>query len=743
MLPMDLLVNRELSWLEFNKRCLSEALRTDVPLFERLKFAAIYFSNLDEFFMVRVGSLTDQSIMDPNKLDDKTGWNAAQQVEHMLEMVRSFEPITEKMYKSLLTELKQNGIDFVDFKKINKMDEMIAQKYFNEEIKPLLSPQIVDRHHPFPFLRNKEKYVVSCHITKNGGERFGIIPIGHLPDYFVVNFDGRVKVLFTCDIVENYLEQLFTKQKIVEKTTVRVTRNADIAVDEALLDYDMDFRGVMQELLKKRRRLFAVRLQMSGKSEKIQKCLCEHLEVGKSAVFAQKIPLDFAFGFSISGKVQKPDMSLFYSERKPQLPEVYQQNIPIRHLAENEILLAYPFHSYSPFLNMLYEAADDPEVVSIRISLYRLAGHSKVVSALCYAADRGKDVLCVLELRARFDEQSNIDYSAILEQAGCRVIYGLSDYKVHAKLCVITRKDVNGNVNYTTQIGTGNYNEKTSEQYTDLCFITNEAAIGRDATEIFNNLAIGETTEQTESLWVAPHCYRSHVLELLEREIAIQKNGGHGYVAMKINSFNDVGIMEKMVEASQAGVEIHLYIRGICCLRPGVEGYTDNITIRALLGRYLEHSRIFVFGQGERQRIFMGSGDLLNRNTQRRVEVFAEPKSEEIRKQLQYILETLEMDNCQSWLMQPDGSYERVVCEEGERPINSQMKLFDYFTRNAVTIDAPAAEPLQVMETKEASEEKAIEQTMEVLRATEKSKEASEAPKQGFLRWLFSLFFKK
>ncbi len=726
MLPRELLVNRELSWLEFNKRVLSEALRADVPLFERIKFAAIYFSNLDEFFMVRVGSLTDQSIMDPDKLDDKTGWNAAEQVSRMLEMVRSFEPMTEEMYTSLVIELKQHGIDFINFKKISKIDEMIAQKYFTEEIKPLLSPQIVDRHHPFPFLHNKEKYIVTCHNNKNGGERFGVIPIGHLPDYFVVSFDGRKKVLFTCDIVEHFVERLFTKQKIVETATIRVTRNADIAVDEALLDYDMDFRGVMQELIKKRRRLFAVRLQMSCKSEKIQKCLCEHLEVTLPAVFIQKIPLDFGFGFSLAAKTKKTDISLFYPERKPQAPAVYHKNIPIRRLADNEILLAYPFHSYHPFLNMLYEAGDDPEVVSIKISLYRLAGHSKVVSALCYAADRGKDVLCMLELRARFDEQNNIDYSAILEEAGCRVIYGLSDYKVHAKLCLITRKDANGNVSYTTQVGTGNYNEKTSEQYTDLCFITNEDAVGRDATEVFNNLSIGETTEQTESLWVAPHCYRTHVLELLEREIDVQKNGGHGYVAIKVNSFNDIGIMEKMVEASQAGVEIHLYVRGICCLRPGIPGSTENITIHAIIGRYLEHSRIFVFGEGERQRIYLGSGDLLNRNTQRRVEIFVEPKSKEIRKQLLYIMKTQETDNSQSWLMKPDGTYERVACQEGERPVNSQMKLYDYF--NCDTVTASAIPP-------------AMEETPKMVASNRHP--SGTQPKAGFFRRLLNRLFGK
>lgn len=738
MLPMDLLVNRELSWLQFNKRCLSEALRPDVPLFERLKFAAIYFSNLDEFFMVRVGSLTDQSIMYPDKLDDKTGWNAEQQVQHMLEMVHSFEPMADEMYHSLKTELEQKGIDFVDFKKLSKMEQIIAQKYFDAEIKPLLSPQIVDRHHPFPFLRNKEKYVVSCHITKNGGERFGIIPIGHLPDYFVVNLDDRIKIFFTCDIVEHSLEQLFTKQKIVEHATVRVTRNADIAVDEALLDYDIDFRGVMQELVKKRRRLSAVRLQLSRPSDKIQKYMSEHLEMQKASVFVQKIPLDFGFGFSLASKIDKLDASLFYPERKPQVPAAYRGNVPIRQLADHEILLSYPFHSYTPFLNLLYEAADDPEVVSIRISLYRLARHSQVVSALCYAADRGKDVLCMLELRARFDEQNNIDYSAILEQASCRVIYGLSDYKVHAKICVITRKDKAGNVSYTTQIGTGNYNEKTSEQYTDLCFITNEEAVGRDAIRVFNNLSIGETTEHTDTLWVAPHCYRSHVLELLDREIAVQKQGGHGYVAMKINSFNDTGIMKKMVEASQAGVEIHLYIRGICCLRPGIEGYTEHITIRALLGRYLEHSRIFVFGEGGRQRIFFGSGDLLNRNTQRRVEIFAEPQSPEIRKQLLYIIETLEQDNCQSWLMQPDGTYQRVERKEGERSINSQMMLYDYFTHDVEEISGPV---VQQSDKKEQQEEQEIQRTMQILRDADDEKKEKDVPKQGIFRKLFGFLF--
>lgn len=682
MLPKELLVNRELSWLEFNKRVLNEALRADVPLFERLKFAAIYYSNLDEFFMVRVGSLTDQSIAEPDKLDDKTGWTAAQQVHHILKTLHSYRPMTEEMFLALKLELKANNIDFVDFQTIKKREERFAEKYFSGEIAPFLSPQLVDRHHPFPFLRNKEKYVVTAMTSKGGPDKIGIIPIGHLPDYFAVNVDGRIKIFFTCDIVEHYAGKLFSKQKIVQALTIRVTRNADLSTEDVLVAEGMDFRDIMKDLLKKRRRLFAVRLQASKHlPARLKEQLCEHLQIKELNLFVQKIPLDFGFGFSLPSTIRNKDVTMVYPERRPFVPKWYDGSRPIRELAEKEVLLAYPFHSYRPFLEMLYEAADDPQVVSIKISLYRLAGHSKVVSALCRAADKGKEVVAIMELRARFDEQSNIDYSAVLEEAGCRVIYGLNHYKVHAKLCLITRKNENGEVSYTTQIGTGNYNEKTAEQYTDLCFITNEYDVGRDASDVFNSLSMGETVEQTRAMWVAPHCFRTKIMELIKQETEVQKQGGHGYIAMKVNSMDDIDIMEQLVKASQAGVEIHLFIRGICCLRPDVNGYTENITIRALLGRYLEHSRIYVFGEGERQVIYMGSGDLLNRNTQNRVEIFAQPKSPEIRRQLLHILETLAMDNQQSWLMHSDGAYGRVICDDPKTRVSSQMALFDYFEK--------------------------------------------------------------
>ncbi len=681
MLPKELLVNRELSWLEFNKRVLNEALRGDVPLFERLKFAAIYFSNLDEFFMVRVGSLTDQSVAEPDRLDDKTGWTAAQQVQQILKTLHSYRSMTEEMFLTLKIELKAQGVDFVTLdNKLKKGEEKFAEKYFVNEIAPLLSPQIVDRHHPFPFLRNKEKYVVAAITTKNGIDKIGIVPIGHLPDYIAVHVDGRTKVYFINEIVEHFISKLFIKQKIIQTLTIRITRNADISTSDVLVGEGMDFRDIMQNMLKKRRRLIAVRLQMSKEPlNKLKDMLCKQLRINDLSVFVQNIPLDFGFGFSLAGKIKNNNVTLSYPERKPFIPKKYNGTTPMRELAENEVFLVYPFHSYRPFLNLLYEAADDPEVVSIKISLYRLAGHSKVVSALCRAADKGKEVLVMMELRARFDEQSNIDYSEILEDAGCRVIYGLSDYKVHAKLCLITRKNADGEVSYTTQIGTGNYNEKTSEQYTDLCFITNEHDVGLDASDVFNGLSMGETVEQTRSLWVAPNCFRTNVIQLIDREIEVQKNGGEGYVAMKMNSMNDMDVMEKMVEASQAGVKIHLYVRGICCLRPGVEGYTENITIRAIIGRYLEHPRIFVFGKGERQVIYIGSGDLLNRNTQRRVEIFAQPKTKRVRDQILHIIETQEKDNVQSWVMKSDGTYDRVICQDPKTKLNSQEELYDFF----------------------------------------------------------------
>lgn len=694
-------VNRELSWLEFNRRVLSESLNPKIPLMERLKFLSIYFSNLDEFFMVRVGSLHDQSIVEPNKLDDKTGLNAAGQIDAILKKVAEINPIAERAWESIKQQMRAQDIDLMDTQHLNKLDEQIVQKYFAENIRPLLSPQIIDRQHPFPFLKNKEQFVLTVlenkekekdkdkskdkSQTKGDSLQLGIVPFSHLPPYFIFTLNQRRRVLFTADIILYCAQKLYGKQKVVEKHIMRVTRNADISVDEGLYDFDIDFRGVMEEMLKKRRRLDVVRLQFSSMpGERVVNFLCKKFKVTPACFLVQSIPLDFSFGFALPSALDphKEEKSWFYHEAKPFVPVDFAKGDAggaINYLQNHDMLLSFPFHSTKPFVDLLYEAGDDPSVVSIKISLYRLANHSKIASALAHAAEKGKEVLCVLELRARFDEQNNIDYATMLEEAGCTVIYGLSDYKIHAKLCLITRK-VHNQIQYITQVGTGNYNEKTSELYTDLSFISTDPKMGEDATRVFQALCVGEVVESTERLWVAPNCFESNVLRYIQEQIDLARSGGEGYVFIKVNSLNDMEIMEKLIEASQAGVKVEMVIRGICCLCPSIPGYTDNIRIKSIVGRYLEHSRIFIFGTGEQQRIFMGSGDLLNRNTRRRVEVFAEVRDGDPRREILHLVDAIRMDNQNSWEMLSDGSYVKDNSDHAE-PLDSHTYLHHYFEK--------------------------------------------------------------
>lgn len=694
-------VNRELSWLEFNRRVLSESLNPKIPLMERLKFLSIYFSNLDEFFMVRVGSLHDQSIVEPNKLDDKTGLNAAGQIDAILKKVAEINPIAERAWESIKQQMRAQDIDLMDTQHLNKLDEQIVQKYFAENIRPLLSPQIIDRQHPFPFLKNKEQFVLTVlenkekekdkdkskdkSQTKGDSLQLGIVPFSHLPPYFIFTLNQRRRVLFTADIILYCAQKLYGKQKVVEKHIMRVTRNADISVDEGLYDFDIDFRGVMEEMLKKRRRLDVVRLQFSSMpGERVVNFLCKKFKVTPACFLVQSIPLDFSFGFALPSALDphKEEKSWFYHEAKPFVPVDFAKGDAggaINYLQNHDMLLSFPFHSTKPFVDLLYEAGDDPSVVSIKISLYRLANHSKIASALAHAAEKGKEVLCVLELRARFDEQNNIDYATMLEEAGCTVIYGLSDYKIHAKLCLITRK-IHNQIQYITQVGTGNYNEKTSELYTDLSFISTDPKMGEDATRVFQALCVGEVVESTERLWVAPNCFESNVLRYIQEQIDLARSGGEGYVFIKVNSLNDMEIMEKLIEASQAGVKVEMVIRGICCLCPGIPGYTDNIRIKSIVGRYLEHSRIFIFGTGEQQRIFMGSGDLLNRNTRRRVEVFAEVRDGDPRREILHLVDAIRIDNQNSWEMLSDGSYVKDNSDHAE-PLDSHTYLHHYFEK--------------------------------------------------------------
>lgn len=686
-----LYINRELSWLAFNERVLLEADDVSVPLLERLKFLAIFFSNLDEFYMVRVGTLTDQNEFIPEKKDDKTGWDALRQLDFIFKKTAELLPMAESIYRRLQYKLKSAGIDIVDIHNMSKLEKLFCENCFEDHVKQLLSPQIIDQSHPFPFLKNNDTYLIISFDTKDDAGMYGIIPLSHLPQYFLYPVEGVSKLFLTADIVMHNAHKLFHKHKIVQIAAIRVTRNADIGIDEFMLDGDddADFRSAMQKLLKRRRQLAIVRVQLSEKLTKsFERYICDKLVISSQYIHIQKIPLDFAFGFQLPGSLRPARRDLLFVPHKPAKSNWLERNRIIKYIMSNDLLLSFPFQSISPFIQLLYEAAENENVISIKISLYRIANNSKIVSALAYAAEKGKDVLCVLELRARFDEQNNIDYSKILQDAGCNVIYGLPDYKTHAKLCLITMRD-GGKINYITQVGTGNYNEKTAEQYTDLSFITANHTIGEDAASVFRSLCMSETVASTKSLWVAPECYKSNLLEMIDLEIKRQSEFHDGYIGIKINSINDMDVMDKLISASNYGVKIELFVRGICCLRPGISGYTENIVIKSIVGRYLEHSRIFCFGQGPRQRLFIGSGDLLNRNTKRRVEVFAEVTDSPVKKDVLTILEACRMDNQKAWIMLPDGSYTKVH-EPTNKSMNSQQFLTQYFANKTAELAAPS-----------------------------------------------------
>ncbi|MDD6159183.1 MAG: polyphosphate kinase 1 [bacterium] len=678
--------DRELSWLQFNLRVLNEAGNRNVPLLERLKFLSIYYSNLDEFFMVRVGSLTHRNVLLPYYTDPKTGYTAATQIKKVLAETARQQAKAESIYRELLHDLSEKGIDVLDFRRLSKEEETIARKVFAEH-RPLLSPRVVDARHPLPFLGNKESYMAAL-LGKGEEVSLGLVSLYRLPKFTVFEVSGRQKVLIMSELVRYMAAQLFKKYELRESCVVRLTRNADVFIEEDLRSYDADYRASMEKMLRKRKRQQPVRLQIDGRPSKNFRTLLEKsLHVNEKNTFISTVPFDLGFG----GEVHRTaDMK--YPERKSVRSVKLRKGEYFRYLDKHDLLLSFPHQSMMPFIEMLYEAADDPEVVSIRITLYRLAASSKVAAALAYAADQGKDVLCLLELRARFDEQNNIDYSEVLEDAGCAVIYGLPEQKVHSKLCLITRR-CGDQVRYITQVGSGNYNEVTSEQYCDVSLITSDPAVGQDASAVFDALALGEVPAAADRLWVAPEGYKSRVLEMLERERA---KGGEGFVAIKVNSLNDIDVMSALIDCSRAGVTVELYIRGICCLCPGIPGYTDNITVRSVVGRYLEHSRIFVFGRGAEQRIFMGSGDLLNRNTRRRVECFIEAVTPETREPLLEIMEALRQDRENGWVMQSDGSY---ILEEGGEGTSSQDRLYRYFSERIVENDP---EPTREEETEQA-----------------------------------------
>ena len=670
-------MNRELSWLKFNERVLEEAENPEVPLCERLTFASIYQSNLDEFFMVRVGSLYDQTLLDKKICENKTGMTSQEQIDAILKQTKLINKRKEAVYEELMARVAEQGIRILRFNELDEDGARYLEGYFKSEIAPLISPTVIGRRQPFPFLKNKEIYAVAVLGAKGKKDRLGIIPC-------TSNIFGRLiavpgmpgTYMLAEELILHFAPVVFKGYKIKSKSLLRITRNADIDAD-ALYDEDLDYREFMAGLIKQRKKLAPIRLELSRDMDKKGiAVLCEYLELDENHVFMSSTPLDLSFVFQIQDLLRK-NPELYFPKRTPQKSDQFQVGKSIiAQIKEEDKLLSYPYESIRPFLHLLTEAAEDPDVISIKMTLYRVAKQSKVVEALIEAAENGKEVVVLVELRARFDEENNIEWSRRLEDAGCQVIYGLDGYKVHSKLCLITRKNA-GQVEYITQIGTGNYNEKTSRLYTDLSLMTSNVEIGLEASNVFQALSKGEVVEHTRHLLVAPKCLQNKVLGMLDEEIAHARNGEEAYAGFKLNSLTDKKIIDKLIEASEAGVKIDMIIRGICCLIPGVEGKTENIRIISIVGRFLEHSRIYIFGSKERRKYYIASADFMTRNTVRRVEVAAPVYNDKLKTKLQEMFDVMLSDNQKARKLEADGNYHRV--SNDLTPVNAQ----EYFYAEA------------------------------------------------------------
>lgn len=667
-------MNRELSWLKFNERVLEEAENKKVPLCERLTFASIYQSNLDEFFRVRVGSLVDQMLLGGKIRDNKTKMTAKEQIEAVLHQVMKLNRRKDAVYDAIMGQLEDYGVRLVDFRKISKKESEYLEKYFLNEIAPVISPTIVGKRQPFPFLKNNEIYAVVVLQTKSGKEKLGIIPCSNTGFKRLVELPTAGTYMLAEELILHYIPEVFERYNIKAKSLIRVTRNADIDAD-ALYDEDLDYRDFMAELIKRRKKLAPVRLELTREMDgEIVDVLCDYLELDSDYVFQVQAPLDLSFVFEIQDTLRKTP-ELFYEKRVPQKSSQFRDGEPVfPQIREKDKLLSYPYESMKPFLNFLREAANDKEVISIKMTLYRVAKHSKIVEYLIDAAENGKEVLVLVELKARFDEENNIEWSRRLEDVGCRVIYGLDGYKVHSKLCLVTKKS-EGQVEYYTQIGTGNYNEKTARLYTDLSFMTANVEIGLEAAKVFQALSMEETVDNVQHLLVAPRCLQNKVLSMIDEEIACAKEGKEAYIGLKMNSLTDKKIIDKLIEASQAGVKIDMVIRGICCLIPGVKGKTENIQVRSIVGRFLEHSRIYIFGTQEREKVYIASADFMTRNTLRRVEVAAPVYDKDLKMQLEEMFITMLSDNQKARQEDSRGNYE--IAEAQETPLNSQEFFYE------------------------------------------------------------------
>lgn len=679
---MNCLENRELSWLRFNERVLEEAEDQRVPLCERLSFLSIFQSNLDEFFMVRIGSLHDQMLLDKEARENKTHMTSAEQIDACITRIRELCQRRDRTYAALLERLNEQGVSIVNFREISKESSAYLRDMFRREFLPLLSTYFVGKKQTFPFLKNKDIYAVAVLGNRGDKQKIGIVPCGTGVFPRLIAIPERAGCYMLAEeLILHFLPELFPGYKVVSKTLARITRSADIDAD-AVYDEDLNYRDHMAEVVKLRQKLCPVRLELSRQIDAgIIKRLCNELKLSMDRVYEYDTPLDVSFLFGIQDGLRS-HAELFYAPRHPQKSPDIDESKPIMdQIARKDVLLHYPYQSIRPFLNMLNQAAHDPQVTSIRMTLYRLARDSKVVEALVEAAENGKQVDVLVELKARFDEENNIEWSRRLERAGCHVIYGVEKLKVHSKLCLITRETEQG-TQYITQIGTGNYNEKTARLYTDLSYITAREDVARDALMVFEALLEGETVDHMQTLLVAPHCLQNKLIDMIDGEIAKANSGKKGYIRLKMNSLTDKTLIDKLIEASKAGVQVDMIVRGICCLRGGLVGETDNIRIISVVGRFLEHSRIYIFGTGTDARYYISSADWMTRNTLRRVEVATPILDEGCKLRLDRIFDVIWRDNVQAREQQPDGNYRRRY-PGVSTPVSSQNWLYDEAYRMA------------------------------------------------------------
>lgn len=682
--------NRELSWLKFNERVIDEADDKRVPLCERLTFVSIFNSNLDEFYMVRVGSLYDQMILAKKSkqefitgFDNKSMMTAEQQLDAVFAETRELLHKKDKIYARLMYEFDSQGVKLISFNDVEYSDAVYLENYFNKSILPILSPQVIGKKNPFPFLKNKEIYAVALLGSKNN-DKIGLVPCsnGIFDRLIPIPSDSR-KYMLVEELILHFLPKIFKKYSVKSKSLIRIIRNADIDMDEAFFDEDMDYRDTMEQLIKERRRLCPVKLEYSRVlDDKVISELCKELKLDKKQVFYSESPLEMSFISKIQDDL-RGRRELFYERRVPQNSKQLDIKQPIMdQIAKKDVLLSYPYESMHPLIKLLNEAGSDDRVLSIKMTLYRVAKNSQIVEALIEAAENGKEVVVLVELRARFDEENNIEWSRRLEEAGCKIIYGIEHIKVHSKLCLITYKD-GEDFKYITHVGTGNFNEKTAKLYTDLALITSDVNIARETADVFNNLGLGDVVEHTEHLLVAPKCLQNKVLELIDDEIKKAQNGEEAYIGIKINSLTDKTIIEKLVEASMSGVKIDMVIRGISCMVAGIEGYTDNITITSIVGRFLEHSRIYIFGKGKTAKIYISSADFMTRNTIRRVEVATPVYDDGIKERILRMFNTMLSDNVKARIMANDGNYYKKDVVDGISRLNSQEYFYDEVVKKA------------------------------------------------------------